>query len=226
MNNMNLSGHETKNLCSGKKRSLNIEKWNDKNLKSLRNAGKEYVNKRGKGVVVPAKQCPSKVRGCSEQNCLKTGCKTLTLNYVHCLFNKFYKLDYNGQSAYLAGLIKIREPLRRRADHSDATSQKLAAFDYNINGKPVCLKTLTNTFSISLKRVRVFPEKLKTGNLIPQDERGKHLNRPHAVNNNARQKVNEHIASFPTIDNHYSRNDSSKKCQHGLVSEKDASTAS
>lgn len=209
---MNLSVHETKNLCSGKKRSLSIDKWKDKKLKSLRNAGQEYINKRGKGVVVPAKQCPTQVRGCSEQNCFKTGCKTLTLNYIHSLFNKFYTLDYNGQSAFLAGCIKIREPLRRRADRSDATSQKLAAFDYNINGKPICLKTLINTFSISLKRVRVLQEKLKMGDLIPQDNRGKHLNRPHAVNNNVRQKVIEHIASFPTIENHYSRKDSLKKC--------------
>lgn len=73
MGDTNLSVSECSNLSSGKKRVLNVEQWRDKNLKALRNAGKEYVNKRGKGKIVAAKEAPVQVRGC-QVNCSKIEC--------------------------------------------------------------------------------------------------------------------------------------------------------
>ena len=93
--------------------------------------------------------------------------------------------------------INIREAKRRRPGKSENTSRKLASFDYNINGQPVCLKTLLNAFSITARRIQVLQSKIKEGQVAPKDLRGLHLNRPHAVDDDVRQLVREHIKTVP-----------------------------
>lgn len=210
MAHMNLSLSETRHLSSGKKRSLNVDMWNDKKQQALRNAGQQYVSKRGKGNVVPAKQLPVSRRSCLPEICSKQGCSTISLDMVHTMHSRFYNLNYNQQTLLLTKCVNIREPKYRRPGKSDSTSKKLAAFDYNITGKPVCLKTLLNTFEVGRKRIRVIQEKLKKGEIAPMDTRGFHLNRPHAVDSEKRKLVKLHIESFPVMENHYSRNSSQK----------------
>lgn len=206
-----LSPRDLENLNSGKKRSLNVSEWKDKKQKRLRNCGLEYTNNRGQGKLIPAKELPVTAKGCGE-SCAKEGCRILSLNTVHELHKTFYKLNYNEQQLFLLKYIHIREMKRRRKGKTDATSLKLAGYDFNINNKPVCRKTLLNVFSITIKRVRVLQNKLKDGEVAPRDKRGIHLNRRHATNKNTRDLIREHVKSFPLIENHYSRNVSAKKC--------------
>lgn len=212
MDHVNLSVSETRHLSSGKKRSLNIEKWKDKEQQALRNAGKQYVSKRGKGNIVPAKELPVTSRGCHPEKCTKKGCSSTSLDTIQNVHKTFYQLNYDQQSLFLTKCINIREPKYRRPGKSDATSKKLAAFDFNINGKPTCLKTLMNTFAVGRKRIRVIQDKLKNGEMAPMDKRGVHLNRPHAIDSESRKLIKVHIESFPAMENHYSRNISEKKC--------------
>lgn len=48
-------------------------------------------------------------------------------------------------------------------------------------------------------------EKIKGGKSC-SDERGIHKNRPHAITDNTKQQIREHINSFPRQESHYSRN--------------------
>lgn len=205
-----LSPRDVEHLSCGKKRSLKVSEWKDKKQKRLRNSGLEYTNKRGSGKLIPAKASPVTAKGCGE-SCKKEGCGILSLNTVHELHKTFYQLNYNEQQLFLLKHIHVREVKRRRQGKTDATSFKLAGYDFTINNKLVCRNTLLHAFSITTKRIRVLQTKLKSGEIAPSDKRGIHLNRPHATNNYTRELIREHNRSFPVLENHYSRNLSARK---------------
>ncbi len=54
-------------------------------------------------------------------------------------------------------------------------------------------------------------EKVTQGVLIASDMRGKHQNRANAIPDEAKQKVREHIDSFPRRKSHYSRSSNRKR---------------
>lgn len=222
INYLNLTIGNNKSLNSCKKKAICITNWKDKKLQLLRNAGKPYVNKRGNGNVIPGKDFPVTTRGCT-LNCKKEGCSILTIETVHQLFKRFYELNYNEQTSLLLQHVKIREIVRRRPGILDESARKLATYDYEIQGKSVCLKTIMNVFSITKKRVEVLQNKLKEGQIAPKDQRGHHLNRPHAINFESICQIKNHIKSFPVEESHYSRNASQKKMlKYGFVYSKNA----
>lgn len=92
---MSLTQRDIECLNSVKKKGLNTTNWIDKRLQLQRNSGQEYVNKRGKGDRVQAKNPPAHARGCAEEQCTKRGCATLKLENVHNLHEEFYKLSSN-----------------------------------------------------------------------------------------------------------------------------------
>lgn len=200
-----------KDKVNNRKRRLNVSEWKDKKRKILRDSGKEYVSRRGKGKIVSEKALPSNARGCSEK-CGKPGCDSLTITLVHALHRKFYELDYNEQSLLLYKSIAIREPGRRRHSKSEQNSMRLTGFDYSINGKLVCQKTFCNAYSITERRVQMLQQKMKHGEVVPKDKRGTHNTRPHAALVNVNQLIRDHINSFPQELSHYSRKRSSKEC--------------
>ncbi|KAJ8930801.1 hypothetical protein NQ314_016357 [Rhamnusium bicolor] len=63
----------------------------------------------------------------------------------------------------------------------------------------------------NVREFKYFKEKIKNG-VSTEDQRGKHLNRPHKIQDNLRNMVKEHIASFPTEESHYSRQKCAKMC--------------
>lgn len=148
---MSLSKCEVKNNL--KKRASNPEFWQDKKLKSFRNSGVEYVNKRGKGSVVAAKNPPISARGCSMEKCYKNGCTNLLLDKVLQLFHQFYTLSYNEQNMFLYNCLHIHEPTTRRQGKADYNSRKLASFQYTVDERSVCKQTLMNIFQIGRSRL-------------------------------------------------------------------------
>uniref|UniRef100_A0A8D8SK62 DUF7869 domain-containing protein n=2 Tax=Cacopsylla melanoneura TaxID=428564 RepID=A0A8D8SK62_9HEMI len=209
---MSLSPKEIHCLNSVKKRNLNTDNWVDKKLQLARNAGQEYVNRRGKGIRIRAKNPPAYQRGCREENCTRGGCESLTLVTVHNLHEVFYKLNYNEHNLFLLRHVNIRSVKRRRPGKRDDNSTKLAGYDYKISGTPVCRATFLNTFSINVHRLRTLQEKIKARDLVARDKRGSHTNRPRATNHEDIDQVRLHIRSFPLMENHYSRRVSTKKC--------------
>lgn len=144
--------------------------------------------------------------------CSKEGCKDINLEMKVKLYEEYHTLTYDEQSLYLTKSMEIGEPARRKKGKTDATSRKHATFTYKVQSKEVCQKTLLDIFSITQRRIQTLQHKLKDGITTPKDGRGKHSNRPHAISDDDRIKIREHISSFPKQISHYSRNNSTKEC--------------
>jgi hypothetical protein len=69
----------------------------------------------------------------------------------------------------------------------------------------VCKKAFCEVHDVGRKRVDDLCKKLSAGEIIVRDNRGKHTVRPHAISHEVREKVRDHIASFPRRQSHYSR---------------------
>jgi len=67
------------------------------------------------------------------------------------------------------------------------------------------------TLAISDKIITNICTKLKESPTIPSDQREKHRNRPHAIKDNVKKQIMEHIERFPIVDSHYTREYSKKK---------------
>lgn len=124
------------------------------------------------------------------------------------IFSKFRTLTYNEQSQFLAyQCIEIREPIRPKVKNQPNPRRKCTVFYYLPIGKEkirVCQKTVTDTLKVTSRRIQMLVEKLKNGIEI-KDFRGRHTNRPHAIKENVKDLIREHILSFPKQESHYSR---------------------
>ncbi|KAL4153058.1 hypothetical protein QTP88_000891 [Uroleucon formosanum] len=187
-NNINLSNSDVNRVISGRKRSINVDNWKNVKNKKLRNSGKEYTSRRK--VIVPAKTPPNMQQVCDKNKCPWQQCVILTLARKIELFNEFYNLTYDEQSALLI---------------SYATSRRFCSFKYYIDDSQVCKNTFLNTFNITRRRVMTLQDKIKSGILIPRDGRGKHSNRLHAIDASVKDLIRQHINSLPRQPSHYSR---------------------
>ncbi|XP_022160525.1 uncharacterized protein LOC111026704 [Myzus persicae] len=199
----NLSTSDVNRLSVGQKRKINMTDWKNVKNKTLRNSGKEYTSQSKK--LVPAKTPPTVDQVCDQSSCPWQGCATMTLARKLLLFDEFYKLTYDEQSAFLYKCIKVNAPVRRRPGKTDATSRRFCSFKYYIDDLQVCKNTLLNTFCITRRRVMTLQDKIKLGIMTPRDNRGKHLNRPHAIDAPVRDLIRQHINSLPRQPSHYSR---------------------
>lgn len=121
------------------------------------------------------------------------------------------------QKTYLLGLIQVCNVSRRRHGKYDnpENSRRQTTLCYTIpNGEgrhvQVCRQTFSNIFSLSHRAVQVLTEKKKLGETVYTDKRGK-SNKARKYGLLVIEKIKEHIKSFPTEENHYSRNKSKKQ---------------
>jgi hypothetical protein len=84
--------------------------------------------------------------------------------------------------------------------------------DTNLQREEFCQKTLLDVFTITQRRNYALKGKNKDGVLVLLDLRDKQKNRPHAIGDETRQSVRNHIASFPKQSSHYSRSKSESEC--------------
>ncbi|KAJ4437143.1 hypothetical protein ANN_17278 [Periplaneta americana] len=54
--------------------------------------------------------------------------------------------------------------------------------------------------------------------IVSPDKRGKHRNRGNAVSESVKDSIRQHICSFPAVDSHYIRKDSTRKFLDGDLS--------
>lgn len=70
----------------------------------------------------------------------------------------------------------------------------------------VCQKAFLLIHGFGKQRLEVLRKKMPIGLTIPMpDCQGKHTNRPAKILEELREKIREHIMSFPTRQSHYSR---------------------
>ena len=114
-------------------------------------------------------------------------------------------------SIYLFGLIGRNSPKQRRHRLSSG-KPRCNTFCYFVrlnNGYQVkvCKEGFCQIHAIGKRRVEVLCEKIASGIFFSGDDRGKHKNRPHAIAEELKAQVREHISSFPCRESHYSRSD-------------------
>ena len=93
-----------------------------------------------------------------------------------------------------------------------------ATFKYRLRGKvdnvvkefDVCKKAFLSTHGIGKRRVEHLTKSLKETGFSPKDMHGKHDNWLHKANDDALDKIRNHIKSFPSRNNHYGLKDSKK----------------
>ena len=129
------------------------------------------------------------------------------------LFREFYKLkSHDVQNKYLFGLI-CKQPIKRKRRSASLRSHSIVYRVRLGNGShvQVCKKTFCDLHAITKRRIEILSGKLSAGVLLATDGRGKHSNRPHAIQSEVKDGIREHIRSFPKRTSHYSRSDNSKR---------------
>lgn len=106
-------------------------------------------------------------------------------------------------------MLVLQEPERRKVDEN--ISRRQCTIRYYVENVKVCQKSVCNIFGVTPRRIQYLVEKIKNGTEL-RDLRGRHENRPRKLQQTDKDIISDHISSFPLQENHYSRNDSSKKC--------------
>ena len=75
----------------------------------------------------------------------------------------------------------------------------------------ICKKTFCNLHAVSKRRVENLAEKLVCGILVASDQWGKHSSRPHAISEQLKKQIRQHIESFPCRKSHYYQTDNRKR---------------
>lgn len=155
---------------------------------------------------------------CLQTDCkCKFSCSCISTETRVQLFRTFYDAgNYSTQQAYLRGYIRPTLIARRRngtyGENIDA-SRRQRSFKYMLplrggSEVQVCKKTFCATFGVTPRRVQLLADKIIEGNVSVNDKRGGF--RP-KKNHAWKEKISNHIRSFPTMVSHYSRHDSPNK---------------
>lgn len=191
-----------------RKRSKNNGEWIDVKSKVLLNKGKEHVNR--KNILIKEKKmgppCILKCRSkCYEK-----------LNYIDrkSIFDAYWELgDHTRQWDFIAQNVKVINKKQQIAN-SSATRRNFSrqyTLTINHNEFQVCKKMFQQTLGISETVVTTALPKLKTSPTIERDIRGKHLSRPHTIQDYIKNDIKEHISCFPVVESHYIRQDSKRE---------------
>lgn len=193
----------------GRKRLRHEEDWVKKKRKIAKDKGESYSTSAGnqkaaKDLVGLTCKCPY---SCSEN---------VDDAEQQRIFQQFYELgSHDAQNKYLYGLISVAE-VKRHTARETGVRPRNHSFVYKVrladgHHEQVCKKSFCDLHAIGKRRVEKLTEKVTQGTLIASDMRGRHQNRANAISDEAKQKVREHINSFPHRKSHYSRSSNRKR---------------
>lgn len=152
---------------------------------------------------------------CKQQCFLKVGEKKSQI------ITRMNSMKSNDEiNCYLAGLIVVL-PVAQRRPRKDPleAAHREATFSYCVkyikdDGKAVeinvCKQAFCSLHGIGRGKLEHLLKALKNSAEPPKDNRGKHKNRPHAVSQETKNKIIEHIKSLKGRESHYSLKDSTK----------------
>ena len=185
----------------GRKRLRYEEQWVKKKRKLAKDKGASYATY--KGEQKPAKELASLTCRCPYR------CSTdINDEDRQRIFQEFYQLgDHDSQNKYLYGLISSVGIKRHTCGSTRPRNHTIVYKVRLADGSPrqVCKKSFCDIHVIGKRRVEKLVDKLSVGVLITSDMRGKHGNRPNAISDEAKEKIRDHIKSFPHRQSHYSR---------------------
>lgn len=189
-----------------RKRIRNESGWSRVKNKKARNSGESYRN--AKGLTVPARMMGP---GCGIKCRYK--CKArISEEQRENVFKAYWALsDLNRQRDFVVKNVTQYEK-RRRTTCSPSRRTHSLSWSLEIDGVKtnVCKTFFLHTLDISDKVVITAINKKQHG-IVQSDRRGKHALRPNSLPASTRENVRQHIRSFPRIESHYLRKDTSRE---------------
>ena len=153
-------------------------------------------------------------RKCNHQSCgcpLKCYDKVLHAQREALFFGFWSSSDFNTQNAYICGCIKV-VAIKRRYTVAGSASRRTQSRVYYVQcasgmSVRVCRKAFLQIHAVSGGRVdRALKSFVAAGGSPQMDKRGQH-EPGNKTPEEAISYVDQHIASFPHYDSHYSRTD-------------------
>ena len=193
----------------GRKRLRYPEEWAKKKRKHNKDRGGSYTTY--KGEQKSKKQLTGIHCRCSHR------CRDkVNVEEQQRIFDDFYALaSHDTQNKYLYGLIH-KEPVKRQTTRPSSQKYRRHTFTYHVRLKDgaqvqICKKTFCDLHAVTKRRVENLAEKLVCGILVASDKRGKHSSQPHAISEQLKKQIREHIEYFPCRKSHYSQTDNRKR---------------
>ncbi|CAG9770054.1 unnamed protein product [Ceutorhynchus assimilis] len=192
-----------------RKRKRNPNGWKQNIRKENRQHGKEYINTKGKLVAHKS----VKTTGCKTEKCSFKCEEKITVIDRENINRKFWSLGDEIKNHFYSKHIRRYPAIRKRTKNEN--SRKTYSYDYflYVSGVKikVCQEFFLNTLNISKSRVYYFFQKVESpkSNVPRAPITGKHQKK--VVPDEDKEKVRNHISSFPLVESHYCRQNSSKK---------------
>ena len=193
-----------------RKRRAQPSKWKRNVQKEMKLKGQEYCTSRGK---------IKKKKHLKPIDCSK--CKRRCTNFIsesqrEDIFNTFYSLSsYERQKDFVCRHVQRKETRTYLgADKQPAAKKRQVhhCFSLTVGGSciPVCKPFFLKTLDIGHGYVQHALDNSGDGHFFGEDGRGKQssFNR---ITDNVRNNVRKHIESFPAVESHYCRRQTSKK---------------
>lgn len=195
---------------TARKRGLKGESRNVRSeRKEMRNTGQAYKTRKGK--TVEARK--SQPLGPCRNKCFEK----VTENICKKLFQEYWQMnDFNRRCNYLASLLQLEEPKRRRVrTENDNSHFRQISIQYNIEFEghkiSICKGCFVKLFGESRKMIENVVQKKRASpcGIIQRDERGSFTKT--VIPQEDLTKAQEFLMSIPAYDSHYSRRDCGKK---------------
>lgn len=180
------------------------ENWTRVVQKNLRQAGNSYEDSRGKIVK------KAEMRECCNTSCSKKCSTKFSEAHRRVLFNNFWTLsDEQKRFYYGHNIIAFKKKQATSGLDSRRIWSREYSFLQNNERIVVCQTFFLNTLGINKDRIDYYFKCLgKNANEAFSLKWGKHVKQK--LSQESVQEAKRHIASFPTMESHYARNDSDK----------------
>lgn len=189
---------------SVKRKIRDVTSWESYTRSKKHQAGESYISRRGS--VIPAKKVRN-LKDCVNYCKFKCGV-SISQNEREAQFKAFYKMSQNEKYHFLLNTTTRTET--ERPKDKNRNSYKQFSFKYYFRVGPnkiqVCKKWYLGTLQISQKPIyNVHKNKDVETNVPKADGRGKNAKSNRGLPLDIRNKVRDHINSFPKIESHYCR---------------------
>ncbi|GFN76111.1 DNA repair protein rhp54 [Plakobranchus ocellatus] len=193
---------------SRRKGIRNPQQWKANVRKRQREGGQSYIDRKGR--TIPARKLDME-KGC--QGTCRFKCnQNICGDERQCIFDAFWGLTDEGKSHFYARNTKQFEKKRKRTQAEHSRRKHTISYFFHVNDAPirVCKQFFLSTLSISEKRVTYFFDQIYQKDTSTPRSHIRGLTASRKMPDSKIDIVKQHIKSFPMVESHYCRAQSSK----------------
>jgi hypothetical protein len=193
-----------------RKRKATPENWKKNVRKTLKLTGKEHLSAKGRTV------SEKRVKPCDCSKCRHKCNDQISEDIRQNMFDSFWSLgSYERQKDFICARVQENKT-RTYLDESDQPKDKRRkvhrVYSFEVDGQThyVCKRFVMTTLSVGEAYIDHALSNKSDGIFTGTEMRGKHT--PHnKTKAELKAKVKQHIESFPTVEGHYTRRESTRK---------------